>query len=87
MGQFCTDEKFLNEFRNMIPIDESHPEFIDRIQKLVKTSCPIQEIASEVENVVFGFGMVNVIIGGYPHEKSKKSTNDMLARYAQSFVV
>ena len=46
-----------------------------------------QEIASEVENVVFGFGMVNVIIGGYPHEKSKKSTNDMLARYAQSFVV
>jgi AcrR family transcriptional regulator len=91
MGQFFSDEKFVKDFRTLFPQKSSHPEFEKRLHDLIKKkkmteSASASEIAFEFETIVFGMGLLNIIVHGTSTQAAYKEIENFVKRYSSSLV-
>ena len=91
MGQFCTDEKFLADFRSMFPTDEAHPMLLERLEILkaknkIHPETLIHQVTIDLESAIFGMNISNVIVGGYETEVAMLKTKSFLTGYARSLL-
>lgn len=89
LGQFFTDEKFLQDFRSIFPDAVANPLFVERLnllqsQNKINKQLNVPEIASEIESAIFGFGIVHMMFNGQDFETGKKNILNFLTRYAKT---
>lgn len=91
LGQFVSDQKFLNKFRNIVPLNRESPQLEARLQRLIDEGkmtdqYPLAVIIDEIESYAVSLCITRVIIHGQTTEEVAKAYRDFVVKYSQALL-
>jgi AcrR family transcriptional regulator len=84
--QFLTDAKFLKRFQQSLPLFESHPQFEERLQKLIdskkmKSNIKPQQVLKTIEDYMFGLIISRALVHYKVDEDFQRDQEHFIRNY------